>query len=102
MSQAMSTRCYIDEYQDEQGRLSARLREKATGRKVDLGITADPDQKRQLLQFLSTARRRMDEMPDVFTKEGPADSVLVAGDLDFDAPDEIRYVCNENLSYTFA
>lgn len=95
-----STKCYIEEYKNEQGRLSARLREKGTGRKVDLGITLDG--KQHFLQFLSVAGANKAVMPDVFTKDGEEDCVMVSGDLDFDSPDEIRFIYNEKLSYTFA
>jgi len=95
-----STRCYIDEYVNEQGRASARLREKRTGRKVDLGF-ADTAAQQHFLQFLSAAERHGDEMPEVFDKDGDADCVVVSGDLDFDAPDEIRFIFNERLAYAF-
>ena len=31
-------------------------------------------------------------MPDVFTRDSEEDCVMVSGDLDFDAPDEIRFI----------
>ena len=102
MSRVATTRCYIEEYEAEPGKLSARLREKITGRKVDLGNIADPRQKQHFIEFLSAARRHTDAMPDVFSRDGNADSVMVSGDVDFDAPDEVRYFYNENLSYLFA
>jgi hypothetical protein len=40
-------------------------------------------------------------MPDAFTKDGDSDCIIVTGDLDFDAPDEIRFVNNDRLSYLF-
>lgn len=95
-----STKCYIEEYKNEQGRLSARLREKGTGRKVDLGITLDG--KQDFLRFLSAAGANKGVMRDVFAKDGEEDCVIVSGDLDFDSPDEIRFIYNEKLSYTFA
>lgn len=99
MNQTTSTKCYIEEYENEQGKIGARLREKVTGRKVDLGLTLDG--KREFLQFLSAARANIALMPDVFSKAGDEDCVVVTGDLDFDAPDEIRFIYNENLSYLF-
>lgn len=95
-----STKCYIEEYKNEQGQLSARLREKGTGRKVDLGLTLDG--KQHFLRFLSAAGANKAAMPDVFTRDGQEDCILVSGDLDFDAPDELRFTYNEKLSYTFA
>ncbi|AZZ51907.1 hypothetical protein [Rathayibacter festucae] len=96
-----STRCYIEEYENERGQVSARLREKVTGRKVDLGL-ASAAAKSDFLQFLSAAVPHRAEMPDVFTKDGDADFVVVSGDVDFDAPDEIRFHFNDRLSYTYA
>ena len=40
-------------------------------------------------------------MPDVFSRDGD-DDCDVSGDLDFDAPDEIRCIYYEQLSDTFA
>lgn len=100
MSQVKSTKCYIEEYENEQGQLSARLREKATGRKVDLGLTAES--KQDFLRFLSGAHAQKAVIPNVFSKDGDDDCVIVSGDLDFDAPDEIRFIYNEKLSYLFA
>jgi hypothetical protein len=93
-----STRCYIEEYANEEGRLSARLREKHSGRKVDMGLV-DAVARRHLLRFLSAAKANRELMPDVFARDGDADCVIVTGDLDFDAPDEIRFVYNDRLSY---
>ncbi|MFS0715750.1 hypothetical protein ABC337_03575 [Arthrobacter sp. 1P04PC] len=100
MSQTKSTKCYIEEYRNEQGQLSARLREKGTGRKVDLGLTLDS--KQHFLRFLSTAGANKAVIPDVFSMDGGEDCIFVTGVVDFDAPDEIRFIYNEQLSYTFA
>lgn len=101
MSQTKSTKCFIEEYENEQGQLSARLREKATGRKVDLGMTSAAD-KQHFLQFIGAVGANKAAMPDAFSREGDEDCIVVSGDLDFDAPDEIRFICNDNLSYLFA
>lgn len=101
MSQIKSTKCYIEEYKNERGQLSARLREKATGRKVDLGI-ATVEGKQHFLQFLGTAGANKAATPDAFSRDGDEDCILISGDLDFDAPDEIRFIHNEKLSYLFA
>jgi hypothetical protein len=100
VSQTKSAKCYIEEYKNEQGQLSARLREKGTGRKVDLGLTLDG--KQHFLQFLGAAGANKASIPDVFSKDGDKDCIVVSGDLDFDAPDEIRFIFNEKLSYLFA
>jgi hypothetical protein len=94
-----ATRCYIDEYTNEAGTLSARLREKITGRKVDLGI-ADAEARTHLLQFLSAAKQNQADFPDYFDKDAD-ESIVVTGEVDFDAPDEIRYLYNGELSYLF-
>lgn len=52
-----SVKCYIDEYRTPLGQLAARLREKRTGRKVDIGFTDDVAQKSHFLQFVSGAGR---------------------------------------------
>ena len=101
MSQTATTKCYIEEYEIDPGRTGARLRDKATGRKVNLGVATDAD-KQSVLQFLNAASMHRAAMPDAFTREGDLDCVVVSGDLDFDAPDKIRYIYNENLSYLFA
>lgn len=93
-----STRCYIDEYTTSSGELGARLREKHSGRKVDLGIS-DASEKARFLDFLSAIKRSQNDIPGVFLKDSDDDCVVVSGEVDFDAPDEIRYVYNASLSY---
>lgn len=100
MSRVLSTRCYVEQYENESGQRSARLREKGTGRKVDLGIT-DAAGRNDFLLFLSAAAANESLMPDLFSKTGEADAVLVSGDIDFDAPDEMRFRHNSRLSYLF-
>ena len=99
MSNTKSTKCYIEEYEVGPGRIAARLREKGTVRKVDLGIKLDEKQK--ILQFLGAARANVSLMPDVFSKDRQEDCVLVSGEVDFDAPDEMRHIYNDKLSYVF-
>lgn len=101
MGQVMSTKCYIEEYETERGQLGARLREKSTGRKVDLGLTT-PEGKTHFLRFLSAAAVNKAAVPDVFSRDGDADCIIVSGDIDFDAPDELRFIHNGKLSYLFA
>lgn len=95
-----TVKCYIDEYENEQGQLSARLRQKNTGRKVDLGFV-DVGARQQFLRFLGVAKQNQALMPNVFSKDSEEDSVVVSGDLDFDAPDEIRFVPNADLQFLF-
>ncbi|RXZ72795.1 hypothetical protein [Agromyces albus] len=100
MSQVKSTKCYIEEYENERGQLSARLREKATGRKIDLGLTTAGGVQ-DFLRFLGAAGANKPLMPDVFSRDGDEDCIVVSGDVDFHAPDEIRFIHNEKLSYLF-
>lgn len=99
-SSARIIRCYIEEYDNEDGLWSARLREKKSAKKVDLGFV-DEAMRQHFLAFLNAANRSRSLLPDLFTKDGDADCILVSGDLDFDAPDEIRFVPNGQLSYLF-
>lgn len=55
-----------------------------------------------LLRFLTAAGANKAAMPDVFTKDGDDDCVVVSGDVDFSAPDKITFIYNGQLSYTFA
>lgn len=93
-------KCYIEEYENEGGRLSARLRQKGTGQKVDLGFV-NADEHQHFLRFLGSAKLNQALMPSVFSKDNDEDSVVVSGDLDFAAADEIRFVPNERLQYAF-
>lgn len=93
--------CYIEEYIDEVGLLGARLRQKLTGKKVDLGFV-DAGEKRDFLQFLSAIKQNEALIPDVFSTDGTEDYISISGDLDFEAPDEIRLMPNENLQYLVA
>lgn len=101
MATTLSASCYIDEYEVSPGRLGARLREKITGRIVVLGFS-ELGEKQRFLRFLSGAADRRNDIPDVFSKHGDLDAVKVTGEVDFNAPDELRFVYNERLVYTFA
>lgn len=101
MTRIASTRCYIEEYENELGQLSARLREKFSGRKVDLGSSTQAA-RTDFLRFLSSAARNKITAPGYFSREDGSFCILVSGDIDFDAPDEIRFVNNESLSYSLA
>lgn len=98
---ATTVECYIEEYANDQGRLSARIRQKKTGKKVDLGFVG-VESRNHFLRFLSAAMQNADHIPGVFLKDDDADCIKVSGDLDFEAPDEIRFMPNERLTYLFA
>ena len=101
MGQVKSTKCYIAEHENERGQPSVRLRETATGRKVDLGTTTARGVE-DFLQFLRAVGANRAVIPEVFSRDGDMDCIVVSGDIDFDAPDEIRFIYNEKLSYLFA
>jgi len=100
MAETTRVRCYIEEYEVSPGRLGARLREKGTGRKVDLGF-AGAAEKQAFLRFLSGAHSGRTTMPDVFEKDGQDDAVEVLGTIDFDSPDELRFIHGEQIQYLF-
>ena len=58
--------------------------------------------KQDFLRFLGAAGVNKTAIPAVFSRDGDGGCIVVSGDIDFDAPDEIRYVCNARLSYVFA
>ena len=97
-----TTKSYIEEYEIAPGQMGSRLREKVTGRKVDLGTASTQEQAEHFMLFLGAAHAHKETMPNVFEKDGDADFIFVSGEVDFDAPDEIRYVYNDALSYGFA
>ena len=70
--------CYIEEYQNEKGALCARLRDKASNKRVV--ILGDSYDKEHLIQFLSAAKKHMEIMPTVYDRDG-TDSVAVRGVL---------------------
>jgi hypothetical protein len=93
------TECYIEEYGAGTSEAGARLREKETGRKVDLGTVSTQEQADHFSRFLGMCLAHKESMPNLFSKMGEDDIIEVTGDVDFDAPDEIRYVYNESLTY---
>lgn len=100
MSDVTEVRCYIEEYRNAQGQRAGRLREKGTGRKIDLGLASEVEVQKFLF-FLSSAAANRAVMPDVFSRDGDNDAVAVSGEVDFDAPDELRFVFNDRLAYLF-
>jgi hypothetical protein len=53
------------------------------------------------LRFPQVAQVSRSEMPHLFSKDQDEDCIVISGDVDFDAPDEIRYIHNASLSYLF-
>lgn len=101
MAEQTSVRCYIEEYETADGRVGARLREKSSGRKVDLGATS-PSKRQDFLRFLSAAAIDRSQHPDIFEKVQDANAIAVSGRVDFDSPDELRFIYDHQLSYLIA
>jgi hypothetical protein len=99
MAERKRVECYVEEYRNETGMLTARLREKETGRRVELGFT-DRDGKTRLVLFLSSVRRRAEAWPNVFEKDGRKAYIEIDGDVEFDTPDEITYLPKKGREYS--
>ena len=68
--------CYIEEYSSAKG-LSARLRDKATDKKISIQICS-VEGKKHFLEFLSAAKRNQIIMPTIFNRDG-SDIIAVYG-----------------------
>ena len=68
--------CYIEEYLNENGQLCARIRDKQTGKRVEM--IGDFYVKAHFLRFLSQAKLNINIMPTVFEPDG-VDIVAVRG-----------------------
>ena len=79
--------CYIEEYQNEKGALCARLRDKASNKKVV--ILGNAYDKEHLLQFLCAAKNHIDIMPTIYDRDG-TDIVAVRGVLQDKGPETIE------------
>lgn len=79
--------CYIEEYQNNIGALCARLRDKASNKRII--IQGDEQQKAHLLRFLSSAKCYSEVMPTVFCRDG-ADIVAVRGLIKSEDADSIE------------
>lgn len=93
----VSVWCYIEEYPGEGGRENVRLREKVTGRKVEMWGT----EKTSLAIFLSSPRLSGADrfMPNLYERQGFDDYVLVSGRTTVDSPDSIRFADGDALTY---
>lgn len=68
--------CYIEEYRNEQNQICARLRDKASNKKIL--VTGKNVDKNHMLHFLSQAKIRQEIMPSIYEREG-VDAVVVDG-----------------------
>ena len=89
--------CYVDEYLAENESLGLRLREKVTGRKVEMyGKTKD-----HLTEFLASPRftGAYKFMPNLYEKDGYDDYVLVSGGTAVDSYDLLLFEGDAQLTY---
>lgn len=90
--------CYIEEYAGETSdTLGLRLREKESGRKVEMY----GKNKVHLTRFLASPRftGTMEEMPNLFEKGGFRDYVLVSGGTAVDSFDVLLFQDDADLTY---
>ena len=85
MKELVKISCYIEEYSNQDGKLCARLRDKASNKKVV--ITGCDTDKNHLLWFLTQAKMHQDIMPTIYDKDGE-DIVAGRGYIVSDAPEE--------------
>lgn len=93
----VSVWCYIEEYAVQSSGLGVRLRQKVTGRKVEMyGQNED-----HLAQFLASPRftGARELMPRLYEKDGFDDYVLVSGGTAVDSFDVIRFEDGVELAY---
>jgi hypothetical protein len=93
----VSVWCYIEEYPIEKDSLGLRLREKVTGRKVEMyGKTKD-----HLTQFLASPMftGAAELMPNLYEKDGYNDYVLVSGGTAVDSFDVLLFKDGAELTY---
>lgn len=89
--------CFIEKYEVDDGVTGLRLREKGTGRKVEMyGKSKD-----HLLAFLASPQVHGHDglLGNLYDKEGYRDYVLVSGGTTVDTYDVIRYQDDSDLSY---
>ena len=89
--------CYIEEYSSESGSLGLRLRQKTTGRKVEMyGQTKD-----HLATFLASPQftGANEVMPNLYERDGFEDYVLVSGGTAVDSYDVVRFEDGAELTY---
>jgi len=97
VSPPVSVWCYIEEYPVEGGGLGVRIRQKMTGRKVEMyGKNKD-----HLAQFLASPHftGTHEHMPNLYEKDGYRDYVLVSGSTAVDSYDVLRFNDGAELTY---
>ena len=97
VSPPVSVWCYVEEYPGESGGVGLRLRQKVTGRKVEMyGNSKD-----HLTRFLASPTfTGADElMPNLYEKDGYRDYVLVSGGAAVDSYDVLLFEDGARLTY---
>lgn len=97
VSPPVSVWCYIEEYPGEDDSLGLRLRQKITGRKVEMyGKNKD-----HLIEFLASPRFTGASMlmPNLYEKDGYRDYVLVSGGTAVDSYDVLLFEGDAQLTY---
>jgi hypothetical protein len=97
ISPPLSVWCYVEEYPGENGHLGLRLRQKVTGRKVEMyGESKD-----HLTKFLASPRftGAYKLMPNLYEKDGYHDYVMVSGGTAVDSYDVLLFECDAQLTY---
>lgn len=95
--------CYIEEYFDDKGCLCARIRDKASNKRVEVthknfGV-AD---KLHFLNFLNQAKRDIQIMPSIYSRDG-SDAIVVSGNVEKETDDFIRVdIMVESGGYWYA
>lgn len=97
VSPPVSVWCYVEEYPGENESLGLRLRQKVTGRKVEMyGKTKD-----HLTEFLASPRftGAYQHMPNLYEKDEYHDYVLVSGGTAVDSYDVLLFEDGAELTY---
>lgn len=97
VSPPTSVWCFIEKYSNENGGPGLRLREKGTGRKVEMyGESKD-----HLIAFLASPQATGNDqlLANLYEKDGYRDYVLVSGGTSVDTYDVIRYEDTSRLTY---
>lgn len=76
MKELIKIDCYIEEYRNKENKVSARLRDKKTNKRVI--ICGKNINQQHFLTFLSQAKINQDIMPTIYKKDG-TDIVAVRG-----------------------
>lgn len=98
MSEIISVRCYIEQYDGTEHPVGYRLREKQTGRRVVLGETTTAGLA-HFLQFVGAAVANREAFPALFDQHDDEDAISVRGQVDVNGDDELLFKYDQQLSY---